>query len=231
MATLLFIDDDESFLRTNRIYFEGRGERVLAAQSYHQGLELLKGQPVDCVILDILMPGTDGWEACRMLKERSQVPIIFLTSLSERECPYRGFDLGADDYITKPYDFRELELRIRARIAQNRPSSAQSRLLFFPPLEIDQAGRRATVQGKTIPLTAYEFDILLLLAQAPGRVFQLEEIYQAVWNQPDLGNTTAVRSHLSRMRHKLEEACPTRQFIDLVWGRGFFFREKESEET
>ncbi|MEG1426500.1 MAG: response regulator transcription factor [Oscillospiraceae bacterium] len=232
MGTYLFIDDDQSFLRTNRIYFERRGNRVLTAQSYAEGEALLRENRVDCIILDILMPGTDGWAACRALRDEGAPPVIFLTGLTEQECLYRGFSLGAADYMTKPYDFRELELRIHARIrSRDDPLTKPGRKLSYPPLEIDPEGRSAAVNGSPLHLTAYEFDILLFLARDPGKVYPLEEIYRLVWRRPDLGNTLTVRSHLARMRHKLEEACPERQFIGMAWGRGFYFCPNEKEEA
>lgn len=230
MAQLLFVDDDRSLLRTNQIYFERRGYRVLTADCVSAARELLRSYPCDCVILDILMPESDGWSACREIKNLG-IPVIFLTSLTERDCLYRGLTLGADDYMTKPYDLRELELRIAAHIRARDPDAGCKAILSYPPLTIDITSRKATVNGAPLALTAYEFDILLLLAQSPGQIFTLEEIYGQVWQLPDLGNTQTVRTHLARMRHKLERACPDRKFVDLSWGRGFFFQGDEKEET
>lgn len=230
MARLLFVDDDLSLLRTNQIYFERRGHEVLTADCVSRARELLLSHACDCVILDILMPGMDGWSACREIKSLG-IPVIFLTSLTERDCLYRGLTLGADDYMTKPYDLRELELRIAARIRARDPDNRCKTILTYPPLTIDITGRKAAVNGAPLALTAYEFDILVLLAQSPGQIFSLEEIYAQVWQLPDLGNTQTVRTHLARMRHKLERACPGRKFVDLSWGRGFFFQGDEKEET
>lgn len=228
MAVVLFIDDDGSLLRVNRVYFEGRGFTVFTASRFLEAQELLARHPVDCIVLDILMPETDGWEICRRLGGEDMPPVIFLTSLTQQDCLYRGFELGAADYITKPYELRELELRIKARI-NGRQGKRQERL-DFSPLVIDAAGRQASIAGKPVALTAYEFDILLLLARSPGAVFSLEDIYRQVWAMPDLGNAQTVRTHLARMRHKLEEACPDRCFIDLKWGKGFVFRPNGQKE-
>lgn len=230
MARLLFVDDDKSLLRTNQIYFQRRGHEVLTADGVARARALLREHPCDCVILDILMPGMDGWSACREMKNLG-IPVIFLTSLTERDCLYRGLSLGADDYMTKPYDLRELELRIAARIRARDSDAGCKTILTYPPLTIDMTSRRVTINDAPLALTAYEFDILLLLAQSPGQIFALEEIYQQVWQLPDLGNTQTVRTHLARMRHKLERACPERKFVDLSWGRGFFFQGDEKEET
>ena len=222
MAAVLFIDDDASLLRVNRVYFEGRGFTVFTASCFVEAQKLLARHLVDCIVLDILMPETDGWDICRRLGRESMPPVIFLTSLTQQDCLYRGFELGASDYLTKPYELRELELRIKARISGYR--GKQQERLEFSPLSIDAVGRQVSIAGKPVALTAYEFDILLLLARSPGTVFSLEDIYRQVWALPDLGNAQTVRTHLARMRHKLEEACPSHCFIDLKWGKGFVFR-------
>lgn len=229
MYKLLFVDDDANLLKINRVYFGSRGYQVFTATSAQRAKEYLESQAFDCVILDILMPGPNGYALCRSIKSQTDVPVIFLTSLTEKDFLYRGFDLGADDYVTKPYELRELEARVRARINQNLRLGRPEKLLDFSPLTIDADGRRAAVNGKPLALTAYEFDILLLLARSPGRVFSLEEIYREVWRMPDLQNAQTVRVHLARMRHKLEAACPERCYIELVWGKGFRFQKNQEK--
>lgn len=222
MPNVLFVDDDPSILRVNRVYFESRGYGVFTAQNRAQAEDALVKAQIDCIVLDILMPDTDGWALCRDFKSRAATPILFLTSLTEQECLYRGFELGGDDYLTKPYELKELELRVKARI---RASSGEVRreLLSYPPLTLDAVGRRVTVDDRAVPLTAYEFDILLLLARHPGQVFSMEEIYRQIWNLPDLGSAQTVRVHLARMRRKLEDACGGVKLIQVVWGKGFLF--------
>lgn len=223
MSGVLFIDDDPAILRVNRVYFESRSYRVYTAESPEQAEQVLGEYQIDCIVLDILMPGVDGWTLCREFKAKRGIPIIFLTSLTEQDCLYRGFELGADDYMTKPYELRELEMRVKARIRQH-AGAAPAEPLCFPPLVIDADGRRALVDDKAISLTAYEFDILLLLARSPGKVFSMEAIYREIWKLPDLGNAQTVRVHLARMRHKLEAASPNHRFLEVVWGKGFLFR-------
>ena len=222
MDKLLFVDDDPHFLKINKAYFEKRHYTVETVSNASRAIEALKEQPFDCIILDILMPGPSGFHLCQQIKNETVTPVIFLTSLTEQDCMYRGFELGGDDYVTKPYEFRELELRIAARIRQAR-GILQNEILQFPPLSIDINSRRALVNGKAVSLTAYEFDILLLLARSPGKVYSLEAIYREIWRMPDLQSAQTVRVHLARMRHKLENACPERKFIELVWGKGFRF--------
>lgn len=221
MTTVLFIDDDMSFLRVNRIYFEKHGFRVFTAQGFTEAKEIWTSEAIDCIVLDVLMPETDGWEICRHLQGAGMPPIIFLTSLTEQECVCRGFELGAADYLTKPYELRELELRVNARMKG--AHSVQRERLEFGALSIDISGRQALIAGKPLWLTAYEFDILLLLARRPEHVFSLEEIYREVWKLPDIGNVQTVRTHLSRVRGKLEDALPDCQFIGRRWGKGIYF--------
>lgn len=221
MATVLFIDDDMSFLRVNRVYFEKHGFRVFAAQGFEEAKYIWTSEAIDCIVLDVLMPEIDGWEVCRHLQGTGMPPIIFLTSLTDKECIYRGFELGAADYLTKPYELRELEMRINARIKE--AYSVHRERLEFGELCIDTSARQVMIAEKPLGLTAYEFDILLLLVRQPKRVFSLEEIYREVWKLPDLGNAQTVRTHLARMRAKLEDALPNYQYIGRCWGRGFNF--------
>ncbi|MEG1190501.1 MAG: response regulator transcription factor [Oscillospiraceae bacterium] len=230
MENLLCVDDDKAILRIITRYFSPLGFSVFTASTSQEALELLKRQPIDCVILDIMLPGVDGFELCKAFKGMITAPIIFLTSLTEREIMYQGFSIGGDDFMTKPFDLHELELRVRARISQNRESALRPTVLDFSPLTLDLGSRLAAGWGKTLPLTAYEFDILLLLAQNPERLFSQEEIYRSVWKLPDLTNAQTVKVHVARLRHKLETAMPEQNYIGTVWKRGYQFLPKSKKE-
>lgn len=223
MDALLFVDDDERMLATNRIYFTKHGFEVFTATSGCAALDVMRSHPIDCVVLDIMMPQQNGYVLCRQLKEEFTTPIVFLTGLTAQNNLYQGFLQGGDDYLTKPYDFRELELRIRARILQKRGTAKQGTLLEFGPLTIDTAGRQTRANGVSIPLTANEFDILVLLARSPGILFSPKTIYQEIWHLPDLEATHTVRVHVGRLRQKLEAACPQHAYICTVWGKGYRF--------
>ena len=223
MPNLLLVDDDDNILKINRNYFESRGFSVSSAATAGEALAHAAKFPVDCVVLDIMMPGTDGFWLCRRFKSQMTAPVIFLTSLTEKEYLYQGFSLGGDDFLTKPCDLRELELRIRTRIEQRAGNTIRSEQLVFPPLTIDAGTRQASIGRSCIPLTAYEFDILLLLARSPGHVFSLDSIYREIWKLPDLENTQTVKVHVARMRHKLEAACPGHVFIGTIWKQGYRF--------
>lgn len=230
MDQLLFVDDDAAILRIARRHFEPLGFSVHTAATPEEATALLFRQPVDCVVLDIMLPGSDGFELCKTFKSMVKAPIIFLTSLTEREVMYQGFATGGDDFMTKPFDLKELAMRVRARIAQSRDTALRTARLEFPPLTLDIGSRVALCTGHALPLTAYEFDILLLLAQNPERLFSQEEIYRAVWKLPDLTNAQTVKVHVARLRHKLEEAMPEYDFIGTVWKRGYQFRPNAKKE-
>lgn len=225
MKTLLFVDDDTALLEANRIHFTNRNYQVLTAPDGTLACSLLRKHPVDCIILDVMLPGKDGYILCREFRRESSAPIIFLTSLSDQNHLYRGFMEGGDDYMTKPYAFRELELRIEARINQSKGFLSRKEILDFSPLMIDISARQALIRQAVIPLTANEFDILVLLARTPGTVFSLNAIYREIWQMPDLETAQTVRVHIGRMRQKLEAACPERQYIKTVWGKGYLFSE------
>lgn len=225
MPHLLLVDDDPNILTINRDYFESRGFCVTTCENAEQAFAHAEKFPVDCAVLDIMMPGVDGFELCRRFKARMTAPVIFLTGFTEKEYLYQGFSFGGDDFLTKPCDLRELEIRVNTRISQKEAGKLRTERLEFSPLVIDMGTRQAFVDGASVPLTAYEFDILLLLARSPGHVFPPEAIYREVWKLPDLESAKTVKVHVARMRHKLEAACPGLSFIGTVWKQGYRFND------
>lgn len=231
MSCLLFVDDDKNILDINRGFFANKGFTVYTASDFEEACKYLKGYPVDCLVLDILMPGTDGISVCEKIREHRSVPIIFLTGLTEKEFLYRGFTVGCDDFMTKPYDLLELEMRILAAVKRHKGAVLQNQVLHFGPLTIDESRRRVAIGASEIMLTSYELDILLLLARHPEQIFSKQEIYHEVWHMPDIDNTQTIQVHLARMRHKLEKACPERVFIKTVWKQGYQFSPIEKEKV
>ena len=229
MPHLLFVDDDKSLLALNQEYFESRGFSVALCENAKLALDYINKYPVDCVILDIMMPGIDGFELCRYFKSRITAPIIFLTSYIEKEYLYQGFHFGGDDFLTKPCDLRELEIRINIRISQSIQGHLKAEIYKYPPLTINSGSREVYINDIKVPLTGFEFDILLLLARNPDHVFSLKTIYHEIWKLPDLENAKTVKVHVARMRHKLETACPNRKFIGTVWKQGYRFIVNDKE--
>lgn len=226
MPYLLLVDDDPNILKINRSYFESKGFSVTACETAAQALSHAEKFPVDCAILDIVMPGADGFSLCRQLKAKISAPVIFLTSMTEKEFLYQGFALGGDDFMTKPYDLRELEIRIKTRIGQRATKALRDEVLVFDSLVINAGTRQVLMDNKQVALTAYEFDILLLLAHSPGHVFSPEAIYHEIWKLPALEGNQTVKVHMARMRHKLEAACPNRNFIGTAWKQGYYFERR-----
>ena len=217
---ILVVDDDRDIRELIVDYLEKSGYRASGAANGKAMWSVLKNHQIDLIVLDIMMPGFDGFLLCRRFKTQMTAPVIFLTSLTEKEYLYQGFSLGGDDFLTKPWDLKELEMRIRTRISQCSNRSLKGERLAFPPLTIDAATRQASIGNVCVPLTAYEFDILLLLARSPGHVFSPDSIYREIWKLPDLDNTQTVKVHVARMRHKMEAACPGHSFIGTVWQQG-----------
>ena len=225
---ILVVDDDRDIRELIVDYLEKSGYRASGAANGKAMWAVLKNHQIDLIVLDIMMPGFDGFLLCRRFKTQMTAPVIFLTSLTEKEYLYQGFSLGGDDFLTKPWDLKELEIRIRTRISQCSNRSLKGERLEFPPLTIDAGTRQASIGNVCVPLTAYEFDILLLLARSPGHVFSPDSIYREIWKLPDLDNTQTVKVHVARMRHKMEAACPGHSFIGTVWKQGYRFLPENS---
>lgn len=223
MSNLLFVDDDQTTLEMNKDFFSQAGFTVYTASGYSEAVKYLEGYPLDCIILDILMPGEGGLEICEKIRSKLSVPIIFLTGFTEKEYLYKGFSLGGDDYLTKPYDFGELEMRIRAAVNRYKGLISGRLTVSYPAITIDESSHTVMVNGAEVVLTAYEFDVLLLLAKHPGQVFSADRIYREVWGMPDIKSVQTVQVHMARMRHKLERACADHQFIKTVWKQGYKF--------
>ena len=224
MKRLLFVDDDPNILKINKLYFEPYGYTVDTALDVPNALERLSNFTYDCIILDVVLkPGENGYRLCTEIRKTSNAPIIFLTSLTEQDFLYQGFSVGGDDYMTKPYDPKELKIRIEARINRYRNTSQDENTLSFPPLHINLSTRQITLNEEVINLTGVEFDILILLASNPGKLYMPDVIYKEVWKMPDLNATHTVQTHIARLRRKLDKLSPDHHFIQTQWGKGYLF--------
>lgn len=229
MASLLMVDDDPDILRINRTYFEKRKYRVDTAESAEEAAMLLGCGRYDCIILDVKMEGMDGYRFCEDLRRTADIPVIFLTSLAEEECLERGFLAGGDDYLTKPYSLRELELRVQARVRTAIPHASTDNGLFLGELHVDRGGKQAYIRGQSLQLTANEFEILLLLVQNPGTPFTQEEIYRRIWGEDGRYNSHSVQTLIVRIRRKLAALHPETAYIKTAWGRGYLFCRRAVE--
>lgn len=224
MYTILICDDDRDIRRALRIYLTGEGYRVLEAENGQQALEVLEGSQADLVLMDVMMPGLDGLAATMKLREGSSVPVILLTAKSEDTDKILGLTVGADDYVTKPFNPLELIARVKAQLRRTAWSAAQEHReenLRIDGIELDDAAKTVTLNGEPVTLTPTEYDILKLLMENPGRVFSSSDIYRLVWKDAPLGAQNTVAVHIRHLREKIEINPAEPRYIKVVWGKGY----------
>ncbi|HBF4442888.1 TPA: response regulator transcription factor [Clostridioides difficile] len=223
MYNLLVVDDDVDILNINQIYFSNIGFNVYTSETAKDAMDIVENIVLDCIILDISLPDIDGYKMCNDIKEKVNIPIIFLSNYEHEEEKVRGFLAGGDDYITKPYSLKELELRIYARMRQYKNITSVPNVLKFSALVINVNSRKVTFDGESIDLTTMEFEILLFLAENKEQVFSKIEIYNQVWKMPDIGDQHTVQVHIAQMRKKINSLSREHQYIQTVWGKGYKF--------
>ncbi|MBH8150124.1 response regulator transcription factor [Clostridioides difficile] len=223
MYNLLVVDDDVDILNINQIYFSNIGFNVYTSETAKDAMDIVESIVLDCIILDISLPDIDGYKMCNDIKEKVNIPIIFLSNYEHEEEKVRGFFAGGDDYITKPYSLKELELRIYARMRQYKNITSVPNVLKFSALVINVNSRKVTFDGESIDLTTMEFEILLFLAENKEQVFSKIEIYNQVWKMPDIGDQHTVQVHIAQMRKKINSLSREHQYIQTVWGKGYKF--------
>lgn len=226
MYRVLLVDDDPHILKTNQSYLEGLGYQVVTATRGREALDIAATARLDAIVLDVEMPGLDGVEVCRRVREVSAVPILFLSAYADAEDRIRGLMAGGDDYLAKPYSLQELELRLRLRI-RPRDSASAHEVLQFRDLTIDTGLREVRSGDQTAPFTALEFDLLAFLARHPGQVFSYEELYDRVWKSPMNQGIHNMQVCMARVRQKLERLCPEAHYIETIYRKGYRFSERK----
>jgi two-component system, OmpR family, response regulator len=227
-STILLVDDEDSVQKLLTYPLERDGFRVVAARDGEEALQRFAAEPVDLVVLDIMLPKLDGLEVCKRLRAESSVPIIMLTARDDEFDTVLGLELGADDYITKPFSIREFRSRVRALL--RRAGTAQraretGEVLEAGPLRIDADRRTAQLDGKAIELTYVEFELLRTLAASPGRVFSRRALLEAVWGDAAYREPRTIDVHVRHLREKLERDPSEPDLILTVRGAGYRFRE------
>ncbi|WP_329055000.1 response regulator transcription factor [Amycolatopsis sp. NBC_01488] len=225
---VLVVDDDETVRDVVRRYLEVAGFTVDVAGDGAEGLAKFAAHETDLVVLDVMMPGINGLEVCKRLRQVSQVPIVMLTALGEEENRIAGLQLGADDYVTKPFSPKELSLRVasvlrRARMPRPEPAAAE---LADGDLRLQMTARTATLSGHELPLTSREFDLLAFFLAHPGVAYSRADLLEKVWGW-DFGDQSTVTVHVRRLREKIERdpAKPTR--VATVWGVGYRYDREQ----
>lgn len=229
MDTKILIVDDEALLVKGLKYsLEQDGYDIDTAYDGNEALEKAQNAKYELIILDLMLPGIDGLEVCQKIRENSQVPIIMLTAKGEDINKILGLEYGADDYLTKPFNILELKARIKAilRRANNKGSKLGEQIIQIDNFTINTLGRKVTVDGRDVNLTAKEFDLLLLLASNPGKVFTREELLEIIWGYEYFGDLRTVDVHIRRLREKIEKDSSQAEYILTKWGVGYYFRKK-----
>ncbi len=220
--TVLIVDDEDDIRSLMRDFLEADGYAVLAVADGEAALKTLRDQAVDCVLLDVMMPGLSGFDVLRQLREFSEVPVLFLSARHEDSNKIRGLGLGADDYIVKTATPAEVVARVRAVLRRShRSAPAVPQPLDFGRLRIDIAAREVLIDGRPVSLTAREFDLLQLLAEHPRQVFSRDQLFDRLWGA--YGDRHTVTVHIARLREKLEENPAKPVLIATVWGVGYRF--------
>lgn len=226
---LILIVDDETHIRELvRLYLEREGFSVAMAKDGEEALEKAKALKPQLVVLDIMLPKKDGWDVCREVRKFSDVPIIMLTAKGEEFDKVLGLELGADDYMTKPFSPRELVARVKAILRRTAQDDAgDDNEIKLPGLAINRVSREVTVSGREAVLTPKEFDLLWYLAKNPGKVFTREQLLTAVWGYDYYGDLRTVDTHIKRLREKVEQDA--RGFhIKTIWGVGYKFEVSDN---
>ena len=225
MYNVLICDDQPDIVNALKIYLAPEGYGLFTASTGLEALELVQKEDIHLILLDIMMPGMDGITATAKIREFSNVPIILLTAKSETEDMVLGLNVGADDYVTKPFVPVEVLARVRSQLRRyaklgSRPQES-SHLLTVGPITLDDATKVVTVDGEPITLTPIEHSILHLLMANPGKVFSTKALYEAVWQEAALGSEGAVAVHIRHLREKIEIDPSSPRYLKVIWGQGY----------
>ena len=229
MYNVLVVDEEKEIRDAIEIYLRGEKLNVIKAEDGLEALDILEGKQIHLIILDIMMPKLDGIKTCLKIRESKNIPIIMLSAKGEDSDKILGLNVGADDYITKPFNNLELVARVKSQLRRyEKPLSIEeSSVIKVKDLEIDTLLKKITVRGEEIKATATEYKILLLLASNLGRVFSIKEIYEKVWEEPFYKSENTVTVHIRRIREKIELNTKEPEYIKVVWGIGYKI-EKEN---
>ena len=223
---ILVVDDEELLVKGIRFNLQNEGYEVITGFNGLEAVSLTKSEEPDLIILDVMMPEMDGLTACSRIREFSDVPIIYLTAKADDMDKLMGFDHGADDYLTKPFNILELKARIRALLKRAGSSAKHTgNLLTIGSISLDLDARNAYTAGKLADLTAKEFDVIEFLMRNPNRVYSREMLLDTIWAYEYRSDIRTVDVHIRRLREKLEEDPAQPQYIMTKWGVGYYFRK------
>ena len=227
MARILICDDDPDIVAALKIYLTNEDYTLYTASTGREALDCIRQNNIDLVLMDIMMPEMDGIAATVKLREEYNIPVIFLTAKSELSDKVLGLNVGADDYVTKPFDPVEVQARVRSHLrrymrlgGQLKPEPVKD-VLSIGGIELNDAEKSVMVDGEPVNLTPIEYNILHLLMRNPNRVFSSSQIYEMVWNENAIGNESSVAVHIRHLREKIEINPSEPRYLKVVWGQGY----------
>ena len=226
---ILLVDDEPLIIKGLRFTLEQEGYEILTASDGEEALEVFHSEPVDLVLLDVMLPKRDGMQVCQRIRDTSNVPILMLTAKGEDMDKILGLEYGADDYMTKPFNILEVKARIKTvlrRVSQP-VANEEKKIIRVHDMEVNIVNRSVTLGGKEVRLTAKEFDLLQLFITNRGKVFSRETMLETVWKYDYMGDARTVDVHIRRLREKIERNTAQPEFIFTKWGVGYYFTDKD----
>ena len=228
MSRIFIVEDEEAIADLERDYLELSGFEVEVANDGETGLRKALEEDYDLLILDLMLPGVDGFEICRKVRDAKDMPIIMVSAKKDDIDKIRGLGLGADDYITKPFSPSELVARVKAHLARYErligSHVEENKIIEIRGLKIDITARRVWVNGEEKPFTTKEFDLLSFLASHPNHVYTKDELFSEIWDMDSVGDIATVTVHIKKIREKIEYDTSKPQYIETIWGVGYRFK-------
>lgn len=228
MSKILIIEDEEAIAELEKDYLELSGFEVEVANDGQTGLKKALEEEYDLIILDLMLPGVDGFEICRMVRTEKNTPIIMVSAKKDDIDKIRGLGLGADDYMTKPFSPSELVARVKAHMARYErlvgSATEENKIIEIRGIKIDTTARRVWVNGEEKSFTTKEFDLLTFLASHPNHVYTKDELFSEIWDMESIGDIATVTVHIKKIREKIEFDTSKPQYIETIWGVGYRFK-------
>ena len=228
MSKILIIEDEVAIADLEKDYLELSGFEVTIENAGDTGLEKALKEDFDLVVLDLMLPGMDGFEVCKKIREEKDIPILMVSAKKDDIDKIRGLGLGADDYMTKPFSPSELVARVKAHLARYErlinSNQKQNDIVEIRGIKIDKTARRVLINGEEKPFTTKEFDLLTFLAENPNHVYTKEELFREIWDMDSIGDIATVTVHIKKIREKIEYDTAKPQYIETIWGVGYRFK-------
>lgn len=228
MSKILIIEDDTAIAELEKDYLEINGYTVIIEQDGSAGAARALDEDLDLIILDLMLPGMDGFEICKLIRDTKDTPILMVSAKKDDIDKIRGLGLGADDYITKPFSPSELVARVKAHLSRYKRLTSigleENTVIEVSGLTIDKTARTVLVEGKEKVFTTKEFDLLTFLAEHPNHVYSKEELFKEIWEMESVGDIATVTVHIKKIREKIEDNKSNPRYIETIWGVGYRFK-------